>query len=108
MTFIAQFAVNSPPYVRSPQQESVDIPESHVWEDMEQYERMTNGIIDTSDPIEVGDSGPVKGSVMFPLRFRRENMTGRIDYVEFWYDGTLMRDEQELEFCGHTLVIREV
>lgn len=86
---IGQFEASAPQYVRSPQAEGIDLPDDHVWDGSDQYNIMTNGVIDTTDPIEVGEVEETKKGRVFPLRFRRENWAGQVDRVEVWYGADL-------------------
>lgn len=111
MTFIAQFTSHSPRFVRSPSQEGIDLPLDHSWDDSEQHELMTNGVIDTSKPIEVGPADTVKGDLMFPLRFARRNDLGQDDRVEIWYSSQFLKDGEILYFDtdgGVSIIIREM
>lgn len=102
MTVIAKFGPEAPPFVQSPEIESIDLPEDIiVAPDAPWYEQVTNGVIYTDSPIEVGEAERVKGDLMVPLRFIRHNLFDRVDRIEIWYGADALDSGEVTFFNSH-------
>lgn len=78
---IGQFEASAPQYVRSPQTD-------------DDWKR--NGVIDTSEPVEVGEMERIKGGWFFPLRFKVLDHLGNQSEVEVWYGAELRHTDSVL------------